>query len=99
MYVTIVHVYVKPECVDDFVQATRLNHEASVQEDGNLRFDVLQMADNPQKFVLYEAYTDEQSANAHKNTEHYLSWRDSVANCMAQPREGVKYAALYPVVD
>ena len=99
MYVTIVHVYVKPECVDDFIQATRLNHEASVQEDGNLRFDVLQMADNPQKFVLYEAYTDEQSANAHKTTEHYLSWRDRVANCMAQPREGVKYKALYPVVD
>ncbi|WP_455206122.1 antibiotic biosynthesis monooxygenase [Kaarinaea lacus] len=99
MYVTIVHVYVKPECVDDFIQATRLNHEASVQEEGNLRFDVLQMADNPQKFVLYEAYTDEPSANAHKNTEHYLSWRDSVANCMAQPREGVKYQALYPVVD
>ncbi len=42
MQVTLVHVHVKPEFIPAFIEATRLNHEASVQEPGNRRFDVLQ---------------------------------------------------------
>ena len=99
MYVTIVHVHVKAEHLDDFIQASRINHEASVQEDGNLRFDVLQLRDDPQRFVLYEAYVDGNAAAAHKNTDHYLTWRDSVANYMLSPREGVQYAGLFPNID
>jgi autoinducer 2-degrading protein len=55
MHVTLVYVQVKPEHVDEFILATRANHEASVKESGNLRFDVLQTAANPAHFVLYEA--------------------------------------------
>ena len=47
MQVTLVHVSVKPGHIDDFIEATRRNHEASVQEPGNRRFDVLQSPDNP----------------------------------------------------
>jgi autoinducer 2-degrading protein len=54
MFVTLVHVHVKPEHLDAFVDVTRTNHEASVREDGNLRFDVLQSADDPTRFLLYE---------------------------------------------
>jgi autoinducer 2-degrading protein len=96
MHTTIVHVTVKPEHIDEFIEATRLNHEASVQEPGNRRFDVLQLAANPTKFVLYEAYISAEDAAAHKQTEHYLAWRDTVADWMAQPREGVAYNGLYP---
>ena len=56
MQVTIVYVTVKPEHIDDFIDASRLNHESSVTEPGNRRFDVLQSADDPSQFVLYEAY-------------------------------------------
>ena len=35
MQVTIVHVAVNPDHVDDFIEASRLNHEASVNEAGN----------------------------------------------------------------
>lgn len=80
MFVTIVHVDVKPPHVEDFMEACRLNHEASVKEDGNMRFDVLQMKDNPLQFVLYEAYASEDAAKAHKETPHYLQWRETVAN-------------------
>ena len=96
MHVTIVHVRVKPGHIVEFVAATRLNHEASVQEAGNRRFDVLQSTTEPTRFVLYEAYTSEADAAAHKQTAHYLRWRETVADWMAEPREGVPYVGLCP---
>ena len=97
MHVTLVRVCVKPGHIDEFIEATRLNHEASVQESGNRRFDVLQSADDPASFVLYEAYASAEDAAAHKQTPHYLAWRDTVADWMAEPRQGVVYKGLYPV--
>ena len=96
MHVTLVHVRVKPEHVEDFIAATRANHLASVQEPGNCRFDVLQLPEDSTCFVLYEAYASEADALAHKQTEHYLRWRDSVAEWMVEPRQGVRYHGLYP---
>lgn len=96
MHVTLVHVHVKPEHIQDFIAASQLNHLASIQEPGNRRFDVLQAPDDPSRFVLYEAYDNAESAAAHKATAHYLAWRDSVADWMAEPRQGVRYDGLLP---
>jgi autoinducer 2-degrading protein len=96
MHVTLVHVAVKPGHVDDFIEATRRNHQASVQEPGNRRFDVLQSSEEPGRFVLYEAYASLEDARAHKQTEHYLAWRDAVADWMAEPRLGVPYNGIFP---
>jgi len=96
MIVTLVYVQVKSEFVNVFIEATRENHENSVKENGNIRFDILQDANDPAKFVLYEAYTTEQAVAAHKETAHYLRWRDTVAPWMAKPREGVKHNLLFP---
>lgn len=96
MYVTIVHVKVKPAHVEEFIAASEKNHLQSVKEPGNLRFDILQMADEPTEFALYEAYTDKASSAAHKETDHYLEWRETVASWMAEPRKGVPYRGLKP---
>ncbi|MCI0506369.1 MAG: antibiotic biosynthesis monooxygenase [Gammaproteobacteria bacterium] len=95
MYVTIVHVAVKPDNIEDFMQACRANHLESVKEPGNLRFDVLQLADDPSRFVLYEAYKTKDDAAAHKDTAHYQKWRETVADWMADPRQGITYNGLY----
>ena len=96
MQVTIVHVHVKQDHLTDFIEACRLNHEASIQEPGNTRFDVLQSSDDPTRFVLYEAYATAAAAAAHKQTAHYLTWRETVADWMAEPRQGVPYTGLFP---
>lgn len=96
MQVTIVHVRVKPQCVNAFIAASRANHKASVREPGNRRFDVLQEVEDPTKFVLYEAYVTAEDAAAHKSTQHYLTWRETVADMMAQPRQGVVHIGLFP---
>jgi len=96
MVVTTVMVSVKKEDIDDFIKATIENHDESVKEEGNLRFDVLQSDDDPSRFLLYEAYVSAEAAAAHKDTEHYRKWRDSVADWMAEPRTGIKYTAVKP---
>ncbi len=96
MHVTLVHVQVKPDRIDDFIAATRRNHEASILESGNRRFDVLQSPENLGHFMLYEAYASAEAAAAHKQTAHYLAWRDAVADWMAAPRQGIRYDGLFP---
>lgn len=96
MHVTLVHVQVKTEYLDAFIAATKANHEASVREPGNLRFDVLRSSDDATRFVLYEAYASAAEAAAHKQTPHYCAWRDAVAGMMAAPRMGVPYVGLFP---
>lgn len=96
MQVTIVYVTVKPEHIADFIEASRHNHQASVEEPGNRRFDVLQSADDPARFVLYEAYESAADAARHKETDHYRKWRDTVADWMAEPRSGAPFNGLFP---
>jgi (4S)-4-hydroxy-5-phosphonooxypentane-2,3-dione isomerase len=96
MHVTLVHVQVKPAFIEDFIAATQLNHEASIQEPGNFRFDVLQSPKNRDYFIFYEAYTSAETAAAHKETAHYLAWRDTVSDWMATPRQGIRYEGLFP---
>jgi (4S)-4-hydroxy-5-phosphonooxypentane-2,3-dione isomerase len=96
MIVTCVYVQVKPEAVNDFIKASVLNHEGSVNENGNLRFDFLQQADNPCRFMLYEAFESEEAVAAHKTTDHYIIWRDTVKDMMTEKRYGVRYNILEP---
>ncbi|MGD0350261.1 MAG: antibiotic biosynthesis monooxygenase [Verrucomicrobiota bacterium] len=96
MLVTHVHVHVKPDCVEAFKEATRLNARLSLLELGVLRFDVLQQQDDPTRFVLVEVYRHADAAAAHKETPHYPVWRDTVAPMMVEPRFSVKFNKLYP---
>ena len=96
MITTIVYVRVIEENIDKFIEATIKNHEASVKENGNMRFDFLQDEINPAKFVLYEAYESKELAIKHKETEHYLTWRKAVEPWMAEKRLGKPYIAIRP---
>lgn len=91
-----VHVHVKPDQVDAFKEATLENARNSVQEPGVARFDVVQQQDDPTRFVLVEAYKTPDAPVAHKETAHYLKWRDTVADMMEEPRSSVKYANVFP---
>ena len=91
MQVVHVQVHVKPDCIEAFTQASMLNASSSRKEPGVVRFDVLQQADAPEWFVLVEVYRTEADAKAHKDTQHYLTWRDTVAPMMAEPRKGIHY--------
>jgi quinol monooxygenase YgiN len=96
MLIVHVHVHVKPEFVEQFRVASLQNARSSVQEPGIARFDVLQQADDPARFILVEVYRDAAAPGRHKETAHYAAWRDAVAGMMAEPRSSVKYSNVFP---
>jgi (4S)-4-hydroxy-5-phosphonooxypentane-2,3-dione isomerase len=96
MIVNCVHVHVKDDKIGLFIEATRENHLESVKEPGNLRFDLIQQADDDGKFMIYEAYDSEAAALNHKTTAHYLRWKNIVESYMDEPRHGVKYNIIEP---
>ncbi|HHY86765.1 MAG TPA: antibiotic biosynthesis monooxygenase [Verrucomicrobia bacterium] len=96
MLVVHVHVHVKPEYVNAFIEATLANARESLREPGVARFDVIQQQDDPTRFVLVEAYRTPEAPAAHKETGHYAAWRDAVAPMMAEPRSSAKFTNLFP---
>lgn len=96
MLIVHVFVHVRPEFVADFRAASIENARQSIQEAGIARFDVIQQADDPTRFLLIEVYRDASAPARHKETTHYQVWRDAVAPMMAEPRTSIKYVAVFP---
>ncbi|MBC8136556.1 MAG: antibiotic biosynthesis monooxygenase [Fibrella sp.] len=104
MYVVVVTVKVKPgtDSVARFEEAITANHLGTRQEPGNIRFDVLKLAtptddpNAPVEYLLYEVYHTESDFVAHQQTAHYMRFRESVEEIMAEPRRGVRYLSLLP---
>ncbi len=95
MYIVAVTIHVKEQFLAQFIQATMDNARNTRKEPANLRFDVSQCLEDPCRFLLYEVYRDADAFKAHQQTEHYLRWKQAVADWMARPREGVKHKGLF----
>ncbi|HIJ65536.1 MAG TPA: antibiotic biosynthesis monooxygenase [Candidatus Hydrogenedentes bacterium] len=96
MFIVHVDVYVKPDCIEAFKEASIENAQHSLAEPGVARFDVVQEKDDPGRFVLVEVYRETEDAARHKDAPHYQKWRDTVADMMAQPRASRKYDNVFP---
>ena len=96
MLIVHVHVRVRLERTADFLAATLVNARASLGEPGVLRFDVLQDEADPEHVVLVEVYRDDDASAAHKLTPHYATWRETVAEMMAEPRRSTRFSAVFP---
>ena len=97
MLIVHVHVHVKPEFVQAFLEASVENSRNSVQEPGIVRFDVLQSTTDPARFLLSEIYRTADDPAAHRATAHYQKWRDTVAEMMAEPRSSVQFTNAFPL--
>jgi quinol monooxygenase YgiN len=91
MHILIVHGQVKPEYLDAFVAATKINAAESAKEPGVVRFEFLQQEDDPTQFVLFEVYRDKQAPVKHKETTHYLEWNAKTAEMLVAPRTRAWY--------
>lgn len=96
MLIVHVFIHVKFEYIEAFKHATLENASQSVKEAGIARFDVLQQADDPSRFILSEVYHTPEATLAHKETAHYAKWRDAVADMMAEPRSSIKFQNIFP---
>jgi quinol monooxygenase YgiN len=96
MYIIHVQIHVQPDQLEAFKAATLANAQASVQEPGIARFDVVQRLDDPARFTLVEAYRSPEDHERHRQTAHYATWAAAVAPMMAEPRSALKFASIFP---
>lgn len=96
MHIVLVHIHVKANALEAFKTATHANASNSIQEAGVVRFDFLQQAEDPTRFTLVEVYRSPEDQLKHRETSHYLTWRDAVADMMEEPRQGIRYGNLFP---
>lgn len=96
MLIVHVMVHVKSDQVEAFKIVTLENARNSVSEPGVARFDVIQQLDDPTRFVLVEVYRTAAAPARHRETAHYQRWRETVESMMAEPRNGIQYANVFP---
>lgn len=99
MRIAQVHIQVKPDGVDAFIQATTENARRSLQEDGVVRFDLLRSDDKPTSFILFEVYRSADAQAAHKETAHFAHWREAVKDLIVAPGRAAIYANVFPGDD
>jgi quinol monooxygenase YgiN len=81
MYSIIVKTELKAGTRKQFLAAMLPNAEASVRDEpGCMVFDVLEMRDEPDTFLLYEIYESQTAFEDHKQTQHYKACRAVVAD-------------------
>ena len=79
MYSVFVIINVRPEYREAFVEACRLEAQGTVSgEAGVFQFHMLVDEANPNRFYFFEIYRDEQSLEAHKETDVFREWWDTV---------------------
>jgi (4S)-4-hydroxy-5-phosphonooxypentane-2,3-dione isomerase len=96
MLIVVVNIRVKPEHLEAFKAATIENARNSIQEAGVAQFDVLQMSDDPTRFLLYEAYRSADAPARHRETAHYNTWVATVTDMMAEQRTRTTFANIFP---
>jgi quinol monooxygenase YgiN len=96
MHIVHVHIHIKPEFIEAFKTASLDNARSSIQEPGFVRFDVIQQVDDPTHFELIEVYRTLEDTVKHKETEHYIKWRDLAEPIMSEPRTRTIYLNLFP---
>lgn len=96
MHIVHVSILVKKECIEEFKKATMENAKNSMLEAGVARFDVLQQQEEPERFLLAEAYHATEDQLKHRETEHFKKWKSSTAAMLAEPYTFVKYSNVSP---
>jgi len=76
----IVQAQIQPDRWDEFWPMIVANAEASRQEPGCLRFDVLRSQDDPHAVFFYEVYENAAAIDHHKQQAHYQKWADFKAS-------------------
>ena len=96
MFVVHVHVHVKRDRIDDFIQASRENAISSLKETGVIRFDIFQQEESMDCFILEEIFVSQADSGAHKDTAHYKKWKNTVEDMMSEPRRSYRLKSIFP---
>ena len=99
MFVAAVHVFVRPEAMEDFLQLIQADQEGTLAEPGCVRFDVVRSLEDPHEFLIWEVYLDEEAAAFHKTTPHYLEFKEKMPELASKDRYADRYEGVSVPTD
>jgi (4S)-4-hydroxy-5-phosphonooxypentane-2,3-dione isomerase len=84
MFVNAVDLDIIPAERDNFIAAIKENGAAAAKEPGCHRFDILNLASDPNHFLLYEVYDNEAALKTHRETDHFKKFAAAAAKMVAK---------------
>ncbi|MAS93850.1 MAG: hypothetical protein CMO55_11715 [Verrucomicrobiales bacterium] len=94
MFAVVVTIKAVSGKADDMIKALENNARHSRQEESCLKWEWSRHVDDPDKFAIYELYTDREAFLAHKASEHFAHWVEESTPCIEE-----KVAGQYDVTD
>ena len=100
MFSIFVTINIKPDRTEEFTQASFGDAQGSVRDEpGCFRFDILQNAENPNRFHLYEVYMDTAAFDAHLEAPHFKKWFATVEEMFDGEPERIDMKTVFPCDD
>ena len=84
MFVNAVDLDIVPAERANYLAAITENGAAAAKEPGCRRFDILNLASDPNHFFLYEVYDNEAAFKAHRAGEHFKKYAEVTAKMVAK---------------
>ena len=84
VYINAVDLDIVPAERQKYLAAITENGMAAVTEPGCRRFDILNLASDPNHFLLYEVYDNEAAFQAHRATDHFKKYAVTTAGLVAK---------------
>jgi quinol monooxygenase YgiN len=85
---------VAPAAKDKAIEALRLAARQSQKEAGNLRYEILQRINQPDQFVVLEAWKDKDAHAAHAGAGHTKQFREKLQPLLRGPYDERPHSAL-----
>jgi (4S)-4-hydroxy-5-phosphonooxypentane-2,3-dione isomerase len=73
-----IYITLKPDRAQEFMEVALNDARRSVEELGNLRFDVYQHQDDPLRLVVMEVYDSPEAFEEHRRQPYVEAWRNAV---------------------
>jgi len=82
----LVFIRIKSGSEDEFLRGARANRAGSIQEPGNLRFDMYRSTHDPHDFLFSEKYNSVEAVTSHRQTPHFLTFFKVLESVQEFPR-------------
>ncbi|MDF1826565.1 MAG: putative quinol monooxygenase [Verrucomicrobiales bacterium] len=88
MLAIVVTIEAVPGKADDLIAALNANGSHSREEPSCLKWEWSRHIDDPDKFAIYELYTDRDAFLTHKASDHFAAWVKASTPCIAKKVAG-----------
>ena len=90
----IFHLYIKEECVGEFLSAARTVLPQSAAEEGLIRYEMLRSREDPRHFTFVDLYRDQAAYDVHLQHEHLRRFAEAIKDFHRSPPAGEFYSVV-----